>query len=693
MKKENIDLFQLKMIRGKILPKKENLTLQPEEDGFIRLRLDGEAARMGGVKWSSDKYLVIDMLSDMDAMTTVDVTFFREGNGNSKDANTLSYHMIPTKRVRMVVKLDELESRRHFLPTLPGTLKGHVTGRPADISAMNAVELTIHPGYSHTFRSFTIHEIYLSDQIPDMSVTGEPMVDEMGQWIQKDWNTKTHSEEELISYLKQEYERAKTDNRYPEGWSRYGGYRKIQFDPTGYFHTRFDGRRWWLADPDGYAFFSNGVCYGSRMGDFGFTDKMENLFLRLPGKDDPVYRDAWTTADQIPEFVKRNGAKAGKGRYLFNFARANMIRAFGPEIWWDAWATINGARLKRWGFNTIGVGVNNYIDEKVMEYLDKVKIPFVWTLKEFPLTRNMIFRDFPDAFSDEFAENARRFAEKQLSPFVGNPYMIGYFVNNEPEWKFQASVNPAERVFAHKERLASKEVLIRFLRDEYSSIDALNRAWNRSFQGFDDLYVPFENADTFTKQSGEDMKRLRENLLKKYASVTAEALRKVDPDHMNLGMRYGGISRNELPGTEYFDVLSYNCYGKSAVPSLNEIGGILDVPVIIGEWHIGGGDKGLLSHGLLSSPTQEERGKACEYYMQGAMSHRNCVGIHYFEMNDQPLLGRFDGECMQHGIIDVCNRPYQELVEHFVHTNHHLYDYVLGKIEPTATEGMIRRSR
>ena len=65
-----------------------------------------------------------------------------------------------------------------------------------------------------------------------------------------------------------------------------------------------------------------------------------------------------------------------------------------------------------------------------------------------------------------------------------------------------------------------------------------------------------------------------------------------------------------------------------------------DKPCVIGEWHIGGGDGGLLSCGLLASATQEERGRACEYYMQQAMSARNCVGLHYFEMNDQPLLGR-----------------------------------------------------
>ena len=111
---------------------------------------------------------------------------------------------------------------------------------------------------------------------------------------------------------------------------------------------------------------------------------------------------------------------------MFNFARANMIRAFGPDGWWEAWHTINTARLRRWGFNTIGVGVNNYYDERVMEYLEKARIPFVWTLKEFTQTEEKIFRDFPDVYSDEYRQAAKRFATEQLSPFKGNPYPVSY---------------------------------------------------------------------------------------------------------------------------------------------------------------------------------------------------------------------------------------------------------------------------
>ena len=686
--KEGCPLGQWEILQGDGAIDGEGLLLHPDKEGFIRLRLGGKPAEMGGIRWSPEKYLLVDMLLDMDSISTVDAVFFKEHPANPEEKNTLGYWMIPTRRVKMAIKLDELASFRHFMPTLPGMLKGHVGGRPANISEMNRVELLIHPVYSRNFKSVRIYDIYLADELPDMTVIGEPMVDELGQWLQKDWPTKMRSEKELVDYLRGEYEKAKAGGKYPEGWSRYGGWLKKRFDATGYFHTHKDGGRWWLVDPDGYAFFSNGMCYGSRMGVHGFVDKMENLFSWLPEKDDPKYKDAWTTADQIAEFVKRNGAEAGKGRYMFNFARANMIRAFGAEGWWDAWVTINAARLRDWGFNTIGVGVNNYFDEKVMDYLKKAEIPFVWTLKEFPQTAEKVFRDFPDVYSEEYAENSRIFAENQLSPFVGNPYMIGYFINNEPEWKFQY-INLAERVFAHPAKLASKRALTGWLKGKYGSIEALNSAWQKHYKSFEELLKPAEKLDESSAAAKADFDEMHAVLLQKYAQVPGDALRAVDPNHLNLGMRYGGATPREMAGCEHYDIFSFNNYSPDVTGALEAAGDFCDMPVIIGEWHIGGSDEGLLSHGLLSSPTAEGRGRACEFYMQGAIHNKNCVGIHYFEMNNQPLLGRFDGECMQHGAIDVCNRPNKTLIEHFKATADKLYEIADGQIPPTTLQGEI----
>ncbi len=691
MTKVQIPRECMTIVQGRVCAHNEALTVAPSED-LVRIRMEGASGTFAGIDWSRYRYLVLDMLSDMDAETNLHVYFEKEQPDPGEQRNYLMYQMIPGRRVRLALDLNALHSEAYFLLTQPGMLKGMAHCKPCDISEMRAVEIEVHSGYSRRFSSVSLFDVFLADSLPEMKVCGEPMVDELGQWRDKEWKNKTHSMEELREYLLSERQKARAASGYPEGWSRYGGWLKKKFDATGYFHTHFDGNRWWLVDPDGFAFFSNGMCYGSRMGVYGFTDRMENLFSWLPDDGDPDYRDAWTTADKIPEFAKRNGVEAGKKRRMFNFARANMIRVFGPEQWWDAWTEIQAARLKSWGFNTIGVGVNNYEDEHVEKFLRKAEIPFVLTLKNFPLTKDCIYRDFPDVFSQEYRDGCARFAE-QLLPYADSPYLIGYFITNEPEWRFQADVNPAERVFASSKPLASKDALISVLHKKYGSITRLNQAWNTHFASFDDMKQPFDHADIFSEQAASDFVALREILLREYSRVPDEALKRAAPHHMDLGMRYNHISSNEIAGSEFFNLVSFNCYFPSPAQSLEIVRSEIDKPCVIGEWHIGGGDGGLLSCGLLASATQEERGRACEYYMQQAMSARNCVGLHYFEMNDQPLLGRFDGECMQHGVVDVCCRPYDELISHFRSAAESMYAIVSGEASPSAAPATVYRPK
>ncbi len=686
MGNQQINLPLAAVIRGQGRLEDGGLSVVPDGYGFVEIALSDED---NPGRWASQSYLVLNLCIDMDAMASVELCFYKSEAGSEPD-NILSYQMIPGREVTVLVDFNELKSERYFMKTLPGMLKGHCKGLPASVDEMKAVRMVIHPGYSHQFHKVQIRGCYLTETAPEIVVEGEPMADCFGQWIQKEWDTKIHSEEELVSFLKAEYNRAKEDNSYPEGWSRFGGTKKVVFDKTGYFHLTKTDKRWWLVDPDGYGFISNGVCYGSRMGVFGFVDGLEKLFSWLPSEEDTAYREAWTNAGEIAEYVKRNGKESGVNRKMFNFARANMIRAFGPDGWWEAWHTINTARLRRWGFNTIGVGVNNYYDERVMEYLEKARIPFVWTLKEFPQTEEKIFRDFPDVYSDEYRQAAKRFATEQLSPFKGNPYLIGYFINNEPEWRFQ-EVNLAERVFAHPALLESKKAITAMLREQYGSVEALNRAWNTGFLDFDDLYQPAASRNRCSKQAAEDFERLHDVLIEQYERVVAEELKKVDSCHLDLGMRYSTADEKVMGGCGVHDIFSFNCYRTEPESVLERCREKSDVPMIIGEWHIGGGDKGNLSHGLLAAPNQEERGKALEYYLQRAVSHPNCVGAHYFEMNDQPLLGRFDGECMEHGLIDVCNQEFAPVVEHLRNTNCHLYDFAEGKKPPVLEGGMMEK--
>lgn len=68
----------------------------------------------------------------------------------------------------------------------------------------------------------------------------------------------------------------------------------------------------------------------------------------------------------------------------------------------------------------------------------------------------------------------------------------------------------------------------------------------------------------------------------------------------------------------------------------------------------------------------------CFNYIKKSFANPQLIGAHYFEYNDQPLLGRFDGEAMAHGLITVTNRPYEVCLSYFTKANAQIYEIAQG---------------
>ena len=132
-----------------------------------------------------------------------------------------------------------------------------------------------------------------------------------------------------------------------------------------------------------------------------------------------------------------------------------------------------------------------------------------------------------------------------------------------------------------------------------------------------------------------------------------------------------------------FDVFSMNCY-KSRLPAgeMERISAMLDMPIMIGEWHFGALDAGLPASGIGHVPDQAARGKAYRVYLEDAASRPWCVGVHYFILYDQSALGRFDGENYNIGFLDVCNRPYDALTQAARLSHARLYPVASGEVPP-----------
>jgi len=128
---------------------------------------------------------------------------------------------------------------------------------------------------------------------------------------------------------------------------------------------------------------------------------------------------------------------------------------------------------------------------------------------------------------------------------------------------------------------------------------------------------------------------------------------------------------------KYCDVISFNRY--RFVPNdLMPHDASIDKPIIIGEFHFGAMDRGMLHTGLRSVQNQEQRGRAYFEYIKGALENPFLVGAHWFQYGEQAVTGRGDGENYQIGFLDVCDTPYQETIDACRKIGYQMYDIRVG---------------
>lgn len=664
MKKQSIDINQFRIVGDVTIERTGNghIVTFPKEGG--RLILAGAPMTLGGVDWNGATHLIFDMTT-LEEFELAMICHFASGADPQAPSVMFNTGTLPGLRVMNPIPLAALDSARMFIPRTPGRVKQIVLGRGVALEQVAALTITTKKCFKA--QSVLIHDIYLTWGEPEYVVEEKKLVDGLGQLTLKDWEGKTKSEEEMVTRLRRELEISKDGEGFV-GCSRFGGDLSTRWEATGFFRTHFDGKRWYLADPDGYRFVSMGLDCMSPGDEENFAG-IECLHEEMP---DPVkFAEAY-------EWERENDYFQGK---YVKFPIVNLIRAYGKD-WKKAWMKLTRNRMFDWYMNTIG----NWSDP---ELIQTAKLPYVWPLEGFPATKICIFRDFPDVYSDEYAQNSEEFG-KQMESFKGDPYMVGYFLRNEPEWAFVQNLLIAEKVLENAEDTCCKNVFLHELEEKYGTVNALNEAWHTEFESFADLRKPVYGIASFSDAARQDAYDFSVKMIRRYVTLPSQACKKVDPDHMNLGMRYAMLlDPILLEGYENFDVFSLNCYSDDPYESVQQAGELTGKPVIVGEFHFGAMDAGMLSAGIRSVRTQRDRGLAYRAYYERGMDSPYFVGSHYFTLNDQATLGRFDGENMQIGFIDVCQHPYTIFIDLVRRTNQSIYNIADG--ERQSVEDQINR--
>ena len=360
------------------------------------------------------------------------------------------------------------------------------------------------------------------------------------------------------------------------------------FVATGFFHTARVGRRKWLVDPQGHPFYSNGIDHVSAAPD---TDRTTGLC---------PYCEA--------------------------------VAAGYPSL--DAWADAQVARLRSWGFNTLGA----FSDDS-----SRLR-------SQMPYTVLLSMASGDDWFAPAFATHADDVAAS-LAAFRDDPNLLGYFTDSEVHW---------------------------------------GPDWRRATPVLDDYLALPEGSPGRAVADAHvgDPSGFLYALAQRYFSVTTEAIRRYDPNHLILGVKaVAQLIEPELlrAARPYVDVWSIDDYqilpavqqairtGWPAylpdIPGFAPFERIVGKPILVAEYGFRAADSGLPNTWPPLFPTftsQLDRARAYSAYVTRLHHTPWVVGDHWFEYTDEPAGGRFDGENSNWGVLSTADVPYGTLVNRMI---------------------------
>jgi len=601
------------------------------------------------------KYIAFDMLAEGNTMIKFQI-LLQEGEEGPSFRFRFGVLNQCSLRVRMPLSL--VDQNRWGIEREGAFLKPRCSGARVDLAKVDRMRFIVNKKSSQTARFCMTPVMSSADEIPYIEHPVLPkgeLIDDIGQSRIHEWPGKTKNEEEMMEYLRSRYEN--TNHEWSDNMSSWGGWKGKRLDEgTGFFRVHKDDKRWWLIDPSGYYFWSTGI-------DCIRVDTTANYFLL----EDALSWIPDVERDYADIFSDRNGYPH------INYLAANYIKTFGADSWRNKWAKVALDELKRLRCNTVG----NWSE---WEYAKAVGFPYVRPMSFNPTRVSQLYRDFPDVYHADFEKDALEYAQI-LADTKDDPALIGYFMMNEPKWAFSSEL-PAVGMLFNAESGATRVALKDFLVEQYQNDVDLSNAWEM------DVTLAQVEIGKWTKKFSEkalvDLEAFSQIMVEKYFSTLSKVCRQIDPNHLNLGIRYAGVPPKwAVNGMLSFDVFSMNNY-REKVPfdQTKEIHDMLNMPVIIGEWHFGALDVGLPSSGIGHVHTQADRGKAYRVYIEDAAANPYCIGTHWFTLYDQSALGRFDGENYQIGFLDICNKPHDPICNAAIISHENIYEIAYGNLAP-----------
>lgn len=311
--------------------------------------------------------------------------------------------------------------------------------------------------------------------------------------------------------------------------------------------------------------------------------------------------------------------------------------------------------LKNLGFNTLGSW-----SEWSQVNTPNNRIPYTrrWNFmdsySEYGYSSLFRTRRIYPVFNSDFeshvenrAKTHTQFNGKTMLDTVYDPYLIGHFSDNELHfYTFDGSPTI----------------------DRYLSID------NKS----DPNYLAAHNWMTSRKGEGysisiDDRQAFEGYVVETYYRKVSRAMKRVDPNHLFLGSRFHGATKNNpyifAAIKNYVDIISVNYYDQwtPSVSAMNMWVAQADKPFIITEYYTKGRDSGLLNKDGAGweLSTQQERAWFYDHWAISLLKHPGCVGWHWFKYRDDKDSNK--------GIISQGYQWWTPLTDAMTNTNKSIY--------------------
>ena len=507
--------------------------------------------------------------------------------------------------------------------------------KSVDSKQLNPIELTMSwpfEGARPGFVDCRVSNLRLDGEPVRENLNRFPFIDAYGQYMHADWPAKIRSEEDLkANRVKEEAELA--TSKRPAEWNRFGGWANgPQLEATGHFRTAKHEGKWWLVDPEGRLFFSQGI------------DVLRSQTDATKATDHHKWFDFPVTSEEIP------------------FNDLNLRRKYGSEDYHAAFYATLSKRLDHWGINTIGNWGHR-------DLIGLGKTPYTLQLADYnprlpriSASKHKFYDVFHPAYISAMKNLVKDARDPAIAKSLTDPMCIGYFIDNELDYGNRGRQTLVDDVLRSPATQPSKIEFANDLKAKHGTIEKLNATWETTHASWEALLASTDVPKSKGYKADSDAFFLK--TVDQYFRLCHEAVKTAAPHRLYLGSRF--ISTDAIrpvlyeANRKYCDVLTVNIYAPGAANF--GVDGFPDMPVLIGEFHLGVRDRGLFSGSSVPvGIDQKDRAIAYTRFLQGALTHPNIVGAHWFQFRDQPLTGRWDGEGYPIGFVDVADTPYPEL--------------------------------